>query len=255
MMRSLSVVLLAFCAGCTLVRSGEWNYGAVRVPYDLPLTAPVSLGAVIEMNGDSYLPIGDYVPLERSEQDTAWDEISTPQQTSSMLTLELSDRALKKILGTIGLSKDDIRAAGVTKITVRATGRNLQFVGNRLLLESLLNETEYPLPELESLLSRVDEGHHLKMCVLEECADQVFIGLYTKKADEFANGLRSIVEDKASRGELRVTSIEVASTNDLISLGLRGKLVLRRVWGDLLLSKSGRLVVVWRQIGSHPMPN
>ena len=93
--------------------------------------------------------------------------------------------------------------------------------------------TEFPLSEIEALHSRLEKGITLRMCLLEETASQVVLVLHTKGAQKLAPHIKQLAEERGARKELALKSIEVGVTNDMLVIGLRGNLVIRRVWGDL----------------------
>ena len=120
---SICIALLLTSCISPRVETGAWNYSLIRVPYNIPLTSPVSVGRVEEIQRQGYLPIGDYVPLPESRHSSEWENVYSTKKTTTPYLRELSDVEIKAILEILGLSSKEAREAAITRMAIRAVDR------------------------------------------------------------------------------------------------------------------------------------
>jgi hypothetical protein len=251
--RLLCITSAVVVAGCVAPRieTGAWNYSLIRVSYNFPLSSPVSVGRVVEIHGNESLPVGDYVPLAASRDSPEWKSVYFTEQTETAYVAELATIELRGILQNLGLSSEQARRCGVSRIVVRATGRKIQAIENRSLLEDVLNSSEFPLSEIEALHLRLEARATLQMCLLEETATQVVLVLHTKRATTLAPQLRELIAERRARKEMSLSSVEVRATNDVLEVALRGNIAIRRIWGNLVRDQNNRVVISWNESRRH----
>ena len=167
------------------------------------------------------------------------------RETDEPYFRDVSDHEIEQLFGGFGIASQAVRAARIKRVTVRAIGRRLEYVRDRALLEELLNSSEFPVSEIESLHSRIGLGQFLQMCLVEESAEQVVFVAHTKSAEAFGRELQqALAAHNVSKG-WTLKSMSLDATHDMLSVRLRGRFTIRRIWGGLVRDKSNRVVIVW----------
>ncbi|MEK7954427.1 hypothetical protein [Luteolibacter soli] len=239
---ALTLVTLTFqLVSCSTSREeGAWDYRSVRIPYNLPLDRPVTVGMMYEAKDNRRVQFGDCVPLSASRGSDVWKKVFDSERSDVPYEREVSDRDSVMILRHLGLRRDTLKKVG--NLVVRASGRRVEAITDRLLLESLLNSTEFPLGEIESIHDRVERGQLLEIVLLEEVASSVTFGIHTKHAEEVSKELQSSLVLRKRSLDIKSFSCDVE--NDLVSVRLRGEIVIRRLLGKFQSGNSRGLSII-----------